>query len=297
MAVPSLDEIPRPVLEIADAAAKPLTRSDFLERLTDGFSLTDDDLLEMLPSGLEPRMKNRTDWAMTYLKKAGLINNPKRNQWEITQSGRDYLTAHQGTIKLGELKKLWPESKDSLEGPVASTSEIGSITPDEQIAESHDQHQNMLAEEILDSVKGVTPTHFEHLVVELLSSMGYGDGRVVGRSGDKGIDGFLKQDTLGLEQVYVQAKRYTTDEVEPKQIREFSGSLDQWGAIKGVFITTSTFNKNAQKAAQEISKTSKLIRLIDGPTLSRLMIKHGVGVITEATYEVKKLDANYFADI
>ena len=296
MAVPALDELHRPVLEMASAATQPLTRTDFLERLTAKFSLTDTDLQEMLPSGLHPRMKNRTDWAITDLKMAGLISNPQRNQWRITPSGRNYLTNHQGVIKLVELEKLWTKPQGSPSTPTSSDSNSIDITPDEQIAKSHEQHLSMLSEEILDSVKGVTPSRFEHLVVELLSSMGYGDGRVVGQSGDQGIDGVLNQDTLGLEQVYVQAKRYTTTEVDPKLIREFSGSLDQRGAIKGVFITTSTFNKNAQRAAQEISRTNKLIRLIDGPELTRLMIKHGVGVITEVTYEVKKPDANYFYD-
>ena len=164
------------------------------------------------------------------------------------------------------------------------------------MAKSHAQHQNMLSDEILDSVKGVTPSGFEHLVVELLSRMGYGDGRVVGHSGDQGIDGFLNQDTLGLEKVYVQAKRHTSSQVGEPDIRNFSGSLVAQGATKGVFITTSTFSLTARQTAQAISLGNQFIRLIDGSELAELMVKHGVGVVTEMTYEVKKLDANYFAD-
>lgn len=296
MAVPILDELHRPVLEIANASAKRLTRKEFLERLTVVFSLTDTDLQEMVPSGGQSRMENRTNWAMTDLKKAGMINNPQRNQWEITQTGRDLLANQQGIIKLVDLQKLWPESQESTAVPATNTLGSVDITPDEQMAKSHAQHQNMLSDEILDSVKGVTPSGFEHLVVELLSRMGYGDGRVVGHSGDQGIDGFLNQDTLGLEKVYVQAKRHTSSQVGEPDIRNFSGSLVAQGATKGVFITTSTFSLTARQTAQAISLGNQFIRLIDGSELAELMIKHGVGVVTEMTYEVKKLDANYFAD-
>ena len=296
MAVPTLDELHRPVLEIANASAKRLTRKEFLERLTVVFSLTDTDLQEMVPSGGQSRMENRTNWAMTDLKKAGMINNPQRNQWEITQTGRDLLANQQGIIRFVDLQKLWPESQESTAVPATNTLGSVDITPDEQMAKSYAQHHNMLSGEILDSVKGVTPSGFEHLVVELLSRMGYGDGRVVGHSGDQGIDGFLNQDTLGLEKVYVQAKRHTSSQVGEPDIRNFSGSLVAQGATKGVFITTSTFSLTARQTAQAISLGNQFIRLIDGSELAELMVKHGVGVVTEMTYEVKKLDANYFAD-
>ena len=296
MAVPTLDELHRPVLEMANSSAQRLTRKELLERLTAEFSLTDADLKEMVPSGVQARMENRTNWAMTDLKKAGLINNPQRNQWEITQTGRDFLASQQGIIKFVELQKLWPESQKSPDIPPTNASDSVDITPDEQIAKSHAQHQNRLSEEVLDSVKGVTPSGFERLVVELLSRMGYGDGRVVGQSGDQGIDGVLRQDTLGLEKVYVQAKRYTSNQVGEPEIRTFSGSLQTKGVAKGVFISTSTFNPAAIQTAQNASFGNQFIRLIDGPELAELMINHGVGVITEATYEVKKLDANYLAD-
>ena len=164
------------------------------------------------------------------------------------------------------------------------------------MAISHGQHLDRLSDEILDSIKGVTPAGFERLVVELLSSMGYGDGRVVGRSGDQGIDGILKQDKLGLEKVYVQAKRHTSDQVGEPDIRNFSGSLVAQRATKGVFITTSSFSPSALQTAEAISMGTQFIRLIDGPELATLMIETGVGVVTEMTFAVKKLDANYFSD-
>ncbi len=296
MAVPTLDELHKPVLEIATASTQRMSRKEFVERLTDVFSLTDADLQEMVPSGGQTRIENRTNWAITDLKKAGLINNPLRNQWEITQPGRDYLADQQGTIKFVDLRKLWPEPQENSDVSAPNTSGSVDITPDEQMAISHAQHQDRLSDEILDSVKGVTPTGFERLVVGLLSRMGYGDGRVVGKSGDQGIDGILKQDTLGLEKVYVQAKRHTSNQVGEPDIRNFSGSLVAQGAIKGVFITTSVFNPTARETAKTISMGTQFIRLIDGPELAALMIEHGVGVVTEVSYPVKKLDANYFAD-
>ena len=296
MAVPTLDVLHRAVLEVANSSGQRLTRQEFLEHLTTKFSLTNADLQEMVPSGKQSRIENRTNWAMTDLKKAGLINNPQRNQWEITQTGRDFLVNHHGIIKLGDLQELWPASLESSVVSETSTSSPVDITPDEQMAIMHAQHQNMLSDEILDNVKDVTPSGFEYLVVELLSRMGYGDGRVVGRSGDQGIDGILNQDVLGLEKVYVQAKRHTTNQVGEPEIRNFSGSLVAQGATKGVFITTSTFSPTARQTAQTISMGNQFIRLIDGLELAELMIRHGVGVITEMMYEVKKLDANYFAD-
>ena len=296
MAVPKLDELHRPVLEIANASVQRLTRKEFVERLAEKFSLTDTDLQELVHSGKQLRMENRTNWAITDLKKAGLMINPQRGQWEITEAGRHFLTSHPGTIKFYDLQKLWPESQQDPDVSTTIPSGPLDITPDEQMAQSHEQHRAMLADRILDSVKDVSPAGFEQLVVGLLSKMGYGDGQPVGQSGDQGIDGVLKQDTLGLEKIYIQAKRYTSGQVGEPEIRNFSGSLDAKGATKGVFITTSTFSSTARQTAQSISLGNKFIRLIDGPELARLMIEHGVGVVTEVTYEVKKLDANYFAD-
>ena len=168
MAVPTLDELHRPVLEIANSSSRRLTRKEFVERLTDVFSLTDADLQEMLPSGGQTRIENRTNWAITDLKKAGLMDNPARNQWEITQKGREFLVDMQGMIKFAALHKLWPESGQTPNAAASSTSDSVDITPDEQMAIGHRQHLDSLSDEILDSLKGVSPAGFERLVVEFL---------------------------------------------------------------------------------------------------------------------------------
>ncbi len=168
-------------------------------------------------------------------------------------------------------------------------------TPAEKIADGYKALRANLANELLESLSKVSPDRFERLVVVLLEKMGYGKGDVVGGSGDGGIDGIINQDALGLEKVYVQAKRWASQVGEP-EIRNFSGSLDPHGASKGVFITTARFSDTARQTASTISAGSKFIRLIDGPELASLMIDHDVGVITETTYEVKKLDENYFAE-
>ncbi len=296
MTVPTLDELHRPVLEITGSADQRLTRKQILEELISVFSLTDSDIQEMVPSGAQSRIENRTNWAMTDLKKAGLIDNPQRNQWEITSDGRSYLGGHPGTIKFAELQSLWSESSEIEKVEASSSVDISTNTPDEIMDRSFQLLQSQLTDEVLDSVKGVSPESFERLVNRLLAHMGYGEiDRETGHSGDQGIDGILNQDTLGLEKVYVQAKRYTTGQVGEPDIRNFSGSLVAKGATKGVFITTTSFGTSARQTAQTISMGNQFIRLIDGKELAELMITHGVGVVTEITYEVKKLDANYFA--
>ncbi len=160
-------------------------------------------------------------------------------------------------------------------------------------------YKGLLANLISDlraTVNGVNPDRFEQLVVKLLEKMGYGEGRAIGRSGDGGIDGIINQDALGLEKVYIQAKRYTTGSVGEPPIRNFAGSMIANGATKGVFITTAVFSDTARETAANVSRRNETIRLIDGQELAHLMIRHGVGVITEYTYEIKKLDENYFAE-
>jgi restriction system protein len=175
-------------------------------------------------------------------------------------------------------------------------SDIDDIAPGELLAQAYVEVEQTLVGDLRASINGVSPTRFERLVVDLIEQMGYGEGTVVGRSGDGGIDGIISQDALGLEKVYVQAKRYTTGPVGEPEIRNFSGSLDARGADKGVFITTSEFSSTARQTAQNISAGNKFIRLVDGDELAHLMIRHGVGVVTEYTYEIKKLDENYFAE-
>ena len=296
MALPKQSDLYHPILEIAADSRVSLSPKQFLGQLTIQLALTEDDLQDMVPSGAKTRVETRIYWAITNLIKAGLLHRPKPGHLQITLEGKQFLNGHKGSIRESELKQLWAESSaDSEAAEVAADPD--DITPEEQLDRSYKLQQEQLTEEILDSLKGVPPGRFERLVVGLLGKMGYGYGQVTGQSGDQGIDGILSQNTLGLERVYVQAKRYGSNSVGEPEIRNFAGSLDGQGAVKGVFITTSTFSDSARQMSRNISLGSKSIRLIDGRELAQMMIKHSVGVFTTITYEVKKLDTNYFAEV
>ena len=312
MAVPQLKELNSAVLEIAAESGEVLSYKDLTASLTERFSLTEADLQELLPSG-QTRFYNRMGWAAGDLKRAGFLESPARGRFKINDLGRAFLRTHTGEIKTAELEtlriqrqsqddststytNLHPDEKIPRDtGIVLGISDDSEGTPDEAIAAAYRELQAQLADEMLDSLKGVSPDRFERLVVDLLEKMGYGEGRQVGGSGDGGIDGIINQDPLGLEKVYIQAKRWQNQVGEP-EIRNFSGSLEARGANKGVFITTSSFSSSATETARFISAGNKFVRLINGSELARLMIDHGVGVVPETAYVIKKLDENYFAD-
>lgn len=303
MAIPIQKELYKPILkETALVVEDHLRTKKIIELMSDRFELTPEEQKEMVGSGGQSKIANRTAWAIQRLKNAGLLSSPKRGFWEITQQGREFLDTHESGIPDTDLSSLIDKNKRAPgnEPPTAvAVSEAvesgSSTTPEELMEQSNRLVQERLADELLQSIAALAPDRFERLVVQLLVKMGYGEGRPVGRSGDGGIDGIISQDPLGLEKVYIQAKRWSNQVGDP-EIRNFSGSLDAKGATKGVFITASTFNTTAKRTAQTISAGNKLIRLIDGRELSKLMIEHGVGVVTEYTYEVKKLDENYFAE-
>lgn len=297
MAVPAVKNLFRPILEIAAEAGGIFPYKQLFEKLTVRLSLTEADLAELVPSKSLSKVKNRTYVAAYHLKRSNLLTTEGGEGVKITPEGLAFLDNHQGDIERSDLTKLAAAQGEGFDlvDPIPDASD--EIAPDEQIAISHQQHHEMLSDQILDSMKSLEPAGFERLVVGLLAKMGYGDGQVTGKSGDQGIDGILDEDTLGLEKVYIQAKRYDTSQVGEPEIRNFSGSLVAQGATKGVFITTSTFSTTARQTAQSISMGNQFIRLVDGRELAELMIRHGVGVVTEITYEVKKLDANYFAEV
>ena len=313
MAVPTQKQLHRPILELVDGAEEAVVFTQLIkESLVERFVLTEDDLLERVPSGQQPRFDNRVNWAISYLKRAGLLDSPSRSRFRITPQGRDILATTKGDIEASQLNRLIqgrmqranPQREDaesisdvSVDLGLVDHTTVDSTdtTPDEQITELHRELNDRLADDLLESVKKVSADGFERLVVRLLEKMEYGQGQRVGGSGDQGIDGIIDRDPLGLEKVYIQAKRWHSQVGEP-EIRNFSGSLEVKGANKGVFITTSTFSSTARGAADLISAGSKFIRLIDGSELARLMIAHNVGVITEITYDVRKLDENYFAE-
>ena len=294
MAIPTVNDLQRPILEITSVSADRLTYEQLMELIASRLSLTEYDLKEMMPSGRRPKVINRIYVAAYRLKKAELLLT--EGGILITEQGRKFLLDHPGAVRLSDLELLWPKPEKDGSIDLGATDSAEDIAPDEQIAKSYSQHEAMISDQIREGMKILTPSGFEQLVVILLSKMGYGDGRVTGKSGDHGIDGILTQDPLGLERVYVQAKRWDTTPVSEPEIHRFYGSLALAGSDKGVFITASTFSSPARKAAQGL-QSSKTIRLIDGQELADLMITHGVGVITEITYEVKKLDANYFAEV
>lgn len=293
MAVPSQAALHRPILEtLAEAGSDGVSVADLRRTLIQRLEVSDVDLAERVPTGRQTKFDNRVDWANSYLRRAGLLETPSRGRRQITEGGRDLLKTHSGDIGNAQLKGLFdqPASTDGAEDKDA-----GGGTPEEQIASLHRDLETKLADELLERVRRVSPDDFESLVVKLLERMGYGKGERVGRPGDGGIDGVIDQDVLGLEKVYVQAKRQR-DPVNEPAIRQFVGSLQPKRAGKGVFITASRFGPKAREAARDSSDRSQSIRLIDGEELAQLMIAHGVGVVVETTYEVKKVDENYFVE-
>lgn len=297
MAIPTQAELYRPILEIAASVVERLKPNQVADLVSDRFNLSDEERQEKIQSGAR-LIKKRTDWAVWSLRNAGLMHSPSHGWWEITQQGREFLDSHAGAITKADLPKLQQANGTKADTTDVSNDSVESntdIAPDDLMERSDRQLRNKLAEELLEKIKQLKPDRFEPLVINVLEKMGYGKGETVGRSGDGGIDGIINQDPLGLEKVYIQAKRWSSQVGEP-EIRNFSGSLDAKGAGKGVFITTSTFSSTAERTARNISAGSKFIRLIDGQELVKLMIQHGVGVVTESTYEVKKMDENYFAE-
>ena len=295
MAVPSQQELHLPILQtVMDAEDDVVSLQQIKSALLQRFSLDGKDLAERVPSG-QNRFTNRVSWAVSYLKQAGLLKAPSRAHFQITEHGLQILKTQVGDIGIRQLKDLIDPGGDQIPPKgedVAVVEDTNGVTPDEQMAALHVEMNEKLADELLDSVRNVPPDQFERLMVRLLEKMGYGKGQRVGSVGDGGIDGIIDQDLLGLEKVYIQAKRWQ-DRVGEPEIRNFSGSLQAKGASKGVFITTSTFGPKARETANRISAGNQFIRLIDGKELSRLMIGCDVGVVTETTYDVKKLDENY----
>ncbi|MXY84387.1 MAG: restriction endonuclease [Gemmatimonadetes bacterium] len=304
MAVPRIEDLRKPLLEIMDGAKEDIVPKQYIrKKVIERLSLTNDDILEKVPSGGQTKFDNRVGWTLYELKKVGFLQSPSRAYYQITPQGKellatgaDYLLSLPWNALLNAVRQ-GEGDVDSLETAANDDVSIDSedSTPDEQIAALYQELSDRLAEELLERVKQVSPDSFERLVVNLLEKMGYGQGQAIGGSGDGGIDGIINQDALGLEKVYIQAKRWENPVGEP-EIRNFSGSLEAKGANKGVFITSSSFGPRARETARFISAGNKFIRLIDGEELARLMINHGVGVVSEIIYDVKKLDENYFAE-
>lgn len=311
MDIPTYDLFMLPLLRgLADGTAKSI--GELAATLADQAGLDAEARAEMLPSGRQAVYRNRVGWAATHLKKAGLIASPARGQVIVTAQGRAAL-ADIERAGIRALDRTWleryPTFREWMESNRANIrqrrAEVGSNggspidtdrdTPAERMESAYADLQAMLADEVLERVRQVLPAYFEQIVVDLMIAMGYGGsredaGRVIGRSGDGGIDGIIDQDRLGLDRIYLQAKRWQ-DSVGRPIVQAFSGSLEGERATKGVLITTSTFTADARDYVQRISKK---IVLIDGQRLAQLMIQHNVGVSAETTFVVKRVDSDYF---
>lgn len=300
MAIPDFQSIMRPMLEhLADEKVHKNRETN--EFLAEHFQLSEEELSEMLPSGYARLFDNRIGWAKTHLKGAGLIESPARAKYRITQRGLDALSQTDQPINLAYLKQF-DEYKEFQSGsknekpkePETSTDEL---TPLEHIEFGYQKVRQELELELIEKVKSGSPAFFERVVVELLVAMGYGGsrkdaGQTLGKSGDGGIDGVIKEDRLGLDVIYLQAKRWEGTVGRP-EIQKFAGALQGQRAKKGIFLTTSGFSAEATQYASFID--SRIV-LIDGETLAGLMIDAGIGVSKVATYDVKRLDSDYFEE-
>ncbi|MBU1689364.1 MAG: restriction endonuclease [Gammaproteobacteria bacterium] len=302
MAIPDYQTLMLPVLQLASDKEEHRFR-DSVESLAAKFSLSDEEKNELLPSGNQAVFNNRVGWARSYLKQAGLLISPKRGHFKITEQGLKLLSENHAKISVSLLEG-YPEfqefrnrkkdpSKSNYENPAIEI--IASETPEDSLASAYRTLSKNLEDEILISVKDSSPSFFERLVVDLLVKMGYGGnrqdaGRALGKSGDGGIDGIINEDRLGLDVIYIQAKRWEGTVGRP-EIQKFAGALQGQRARKGVFITTSNFSKEALEYASMIE--SKII-LIGGERLAALMAEHNVGVSIVGQYEVKKIDSDYF---
>lgn len=303
MAIPDFQSVMRPVLEaVSDGEAHVL--ADVRESVKEAFELSDEERKERLPSGNQTVINNRVGWARTYLNKAGLLTIPERGMVQITDRGRDALIKGPERISVSWLKQF-PEFHDfhsQKPKPVSVSSEavehdVEEATPDEQLASAHQSLMESLADEVLDSIRKASPSFFEKLVVDLMISMGYGGsrkeaGQATQATNDDGIDGIIKEDKLGLDTIYLQAKRWTNTVHRP-EIDKFIGALTRQRARKGVFLTTSDFSSGARDAAAGLDMK---VVLIDGRELAQLMIENNLGVNVKDVYEVKQVDIDYFVE-
>ncbi|AEJ02494.1 restriction endonuclease [Nitrosomonas sp. Is79A3] len=300
MTIPDYQALMLPVLKTA-SDGKEYKFSQLVEELADQFNLTTEERNELLPSGSQAIFTNRVGWARSYLKQADLLATPKRGFLRITQKGIELLSKDPIKIDISVLER-YPEfiefrnrKKDKNESLIEASGLESNLTPEDSLASAYNKLRSALEAEILSAIKDASPSFFERLVVDLLVKMGYGGsrqdaGKALGKSGDGGIDGIINEDRLGLDVIYIQAKRWEGVVGRP-EIQKFAGALQGQRARKGVFITTSSFSKEAKEYASFID--TKII-LIDGEQLSRLMAEHNVGVSIVGQYEVKKLDSDYF---
>lgn len=309
MTIPDYQSLMLPVLRLASEGEKRV--ADVEERIADDFGLTQEEREELLPSGRQRVLHNRIHWAKFYMTKAGLLASPARGRFVATEDGRALLATNPHRIDVKMLLQR-PEFREFYKSSNGSDADPGdtretrqpdldadATTPEEQIEAAYQAVLTALRADLLDRISQNSPAFFEKLIVDLLVAMGYGGSHKnaaaqLGRSGDGGVDGVVNEDRLGLDRVYVQAKRYAaTNTVGRPDVQAFVGSLVGLGATKGVFVTTSTFSPQARDFVKHLSQR---IILIDGRQLAELMIEHGVGVRVSRAIEFKRLDEDFFAE-
>ena len=303
MPIPSYEACMLPLMRIAEDA-KEHRFKDSVEAISDQFKLTTDERQQLLPSGAAFLINNRISWARTYLTKAGLLSKPERGYFQITPRGSEFLINNPNGINSRMLRQFDEfnefNGKKVEKSGISASSEHGTgsiITPQEEIESGYAAIKSTLAAELITLIKSVSSSRFENLVVELLVRMGYGGSfkeaaSVVGRSGDAGIDGIIKEDKLGLDAIYIQAKKWESVVGRP-EIQKFAGALLGQKAKKGIFITTSSFTDEAKNYVKNID--AKII-LIDGNGLTELMIENNLGVSIQNIYEIKRIDSDYFEE-
>ena len=305
MSVPDFQSLMLPVLE-ALIDDEETSFYDVRKRIAESKNLTDDDLREMLPSGRQQLYANRVSWAATHLKHAGLIEHARRGVWRLTKKGKMLLAdapSHLSMKYLSDRYKPYAAWQIKFRKPPSSgaappiDSEDSNYTPEEIIANAERRAREELENDVLSLVRKANPKFLEQVVVDLLISMGYGGGdvnmgSVTGKSGDGGIDGVIKEDALGLDEVYVQTKRFNAGtKVSSKDVREFIGAIDEKHTSKGVFVTTESFTPQAMDQAKN---STKRIVLIDGEELARLMVEFCVGVRLQSSHKIQRIDEDYF---
>lgn len=311
MAIPDYQSAMLPLLHLASDGRMWRAR-DAYEAIGDEFDVSEAERRELIPSGRQPLLHNRVAWAITYLVKAGLLERPKRGYFQITDAGRKLVASNPSEINNKVLEQYpsflefksqtRPTSNDAKHAgpsniPLSGSSASEEKTPDDALAQAWRVLRANLESELLDEVKAASPEFFERLVIDLLVAMGYGGnrseaGQAVGRSGDEGIDGIINEDVLGLDIIYLQAKRWEAPVSRP-EIQKFAGALQGQRARKGVFITTSSFTREAR---EYVIRIDPRIILIDGAKLTELMVDHDIGVSMIGTYPVKRVDSDYFVE-
>ena len=302
--IPDYQSLMRPVLECA--RKEPRKISDVVEEISNNLSLNNEERHQMLPSGKQTIIANRIHWARSYMKQAGLVRNIRRGWFELTDRGRSVLDDPTISVnskyleqfdEFQEFKFRRKENDEKIS--LLEDTETTANTPDENLQTAHKRLEVALAANLIDYVRSASPMFFELLIVDLLIAMGYGGtsedaGRSLGQSGDNGVDGVINQDPLGVDQIYLQAKRYGAgNSVGSGDIRDFYGALSIKRATKGIFVTTSHFTSSAEQAAKDLG--SRIV-LIDGSQLAKLMIKYNVGCRDKDILHIKQIDEGYFEE-